>query len=188
MWSGSFSHQPQSHSGQEQASSVATGAVETGTHVFSDMSQLPDGSSCLWTRPGSSSRVWGRVPRVCRGQGGMSGDVRAAGTGLMCSWSFSSEGSSTSLLWSSVSNHELKSPVLSQPEIFCLKAHWRWPVPALGYPGGFTPAPVPFPSPPQPDSLVSGLQKKKSHIHLSIIIKTVVALRSSVWFRSRPHY
>lgn len=47
MRSGSFSRQPQSHSGQEQASSVATGAVETGTHVFSDMSQLPDGSSCL---------------------------------------------------------------------------------------------------------------------------------------------
>ena len=143
------------------------GHVETGTHVFSDMSQLPDGLSCLWTRPGGSSRVWGRVPRGCRGQGGMNGDVRAAGTGFLCSWSFFSKGPSTGLLWSSVSNHELKSPVLSQPGIFARRPTGDDLSQPFGYPGGFTLAPVPFSSPPQPDSLVSGLQKKKiSHSSL----------------------
>lgn len=140
------------------------------------------------TQPGGSSRVWGRVPWGCRGQGGMSGDVRAAGTGFLCSWSFSSKRPSTGLLWSSVSNHELKSSVLSQPETFARRPTGDDLSQPFGYPGGFTLAPVPFSSPRQPDSLMSGLQKKKSHIHLSIIIKTVVALRSSVWFRSRPHY
>lgn len=63
MWSGLF-FQPQSHSGQEQASSVATGAVEMGTHVFSDMSQLPDGQLPLDTARRFQQGLGQATPRL----------------------------------------------------------------------------------------------------------------------------